>query len=345
VGFCPTVVHAGTPIHASLRFSPAYPHAISSVFTGRSGCGRIPALSDLIPCKAAAVPCTAAPLTWGLHLDYVKALPIFIFSFTCQYVPTHYSVAVRAKPIRSSSIVCHFSSGFGWCFMVHPTPACSQNLFLVHNEQADNSVRCARPPHAAMRLERSTGSCDVSDEARAGAPSFRRLCSSGSAVGRAVANAVGAALSIYILVGVSGYHTFGDQAKADILVEYPDSTGVTLCRVAIVILVAFSYPLQTTPCRQHLIHLLSSAAPGSIGSPTAAPAVFAVVTAALLTSSFLVALNVTSLGLVLAGTYHVYVRMHATPCACMEASQRKRFSLAHARRHVNEMLYLILYEQ
>jgi len=47
----------------------------------------LPALSASIPCKAAAVPCVAAPLTWGLHVDYVKALPIFVFSFTCQYVP------------------------------------------------------------------------------------------------------------------------------------------------------------------------------------------------------------------------------------------------------------------
>ena len=124
---------------------------------------------------------------------------------------------------------------------------------------------------------------------------------------------MGTALSIYMLVGVSGYHTFGAQAKADILVEYPDSPGVTLCRVAIVVLVAFSYPLQTTPCRQHLVHLLSSAAPGSLGSPDAAPAVFAAVTAALLAGSFVVALNVTSLGVVLAGAC---VRAYTCACAC-----------------------------
>jgi hypothetical protein len=122
--------------------------------------------------------------------------------------------------------------------------------------------------------------------------------------------AVGMALSIYLIVGISGYHTFGAQvrvlggqggvvcarqvrdishaklnnqpntnayrncayqAKADILVEFPDSTAVTLCRLAIAVLVALSYPLQIMPCRQHLIHLLQT-----LGTPAPAPALFAV---------------------------------------------------------------------
>ncbi|GME89924.1 unnamed protein product [[Candida] boidinii] len=68
--------------------------------------------------------------------------------------------------------------------------------------------------------------------------------------------AIGMACFLYILVGVSGYLTFGDLVQGNVIAMYPDSTGTTIGRIAIVILVMLSFPLQCHPCRSSTNHVL-----------------------------------------------------------------------------------------
>lgn len=59
----------------------------------------------------------------------------------------------------------------------------------------------------------------------------------------------GSAASIYILVAITGYLSFGSNIAGNIVAQYTPSVFSTIGRAAIVILVMFSYPLQVHPCR------------------------------------------------------------------------------------------------
>jgi len=69
-------------------------------------------------------------------------------------------------------------------------------------------------------------------------------------------------LSVYIVLGYCGYLTFRSSTLANIIDNLPkDTLAVTICRFAVSILVAFSYPLQIHPCRTSLLNLLSVLTP------------------------------------------------------------------------------------
>lgn len=55
--------------------------------------------------------------------------------------------------------------------------------------------------------------------------------------------------SIYVLVAVTGYLSFGSNVIGNIVAQYTPSVFSTIGRAAIVVLVMFSYPLQVHPCR------------------------------------------------------------------------------------------------
>ncbi|KAF2656434.1 hypothetical protein K491DRAFT_596931 [Lophiostoma macrostomum CBS 122681] len=63
---------------------------------------------------------------------------------------------------------------------------------------------------------------------------------------------IGSACVLYILTGITGYLSFGDNIKGNIVSMYPTAAASTIGRLAIVILVMFSYPLQIHPCRASL---------------------------------------------------------------------------------------------
>ncbi|ESZ99213.1 amino acid transporter [Sclerotinia borealis F-4128] len=87
---------------------------------------------------------------------------------------------------------------------------CHQNMFSILNEIKDNSPK------------RTTG---------------------------VVVASIGSAASIYVLVAITGYLSFGNAVKGNIVGMYIPSTASTIAKAAIVILVMFSYPLQVHPCR------------------------------------------------------------------------------------------------
>lgn len=59
----------------------------------------------------------------------------------------------------------------------------------------------------------------------------------------------GMSASIYVLVAVTGYLSFGSNIIGNIVAQYRPSVFSTIGRAAIVVLVMFSYPLQIHPCR------------------------------------------------------------------------------------------------
>mmetsp|Transcript_36662 Transcript_36662/g.90902 ORF Transcript_36662/g.90902 Transcript_36662/m.90902 type:complete len:527 (+) Transcript_36662:22-1602(+) len=74
---------------------------------------------------------------------------------------------------------------------------------------------------------------------------------------------VAMALALYATVALSGYFTYGSKVKADVLLSYPsDSAAVTAARIAIAVVVVFSYPLQAHPSRKCSLTLVRSAQEG-----------------------------------------------------------------------------------
>ncbi|OJD31324.1 amino acid transporter [Diplodia corticola] len=72
-----------------------------------------------------------------------------------------------------------------------------------------------------------------------------------------VSASIGLACSLYILVGITGYLSYGDKVGGNIVSMYAPSVASTIGRLAIVILVMFSYPLQVHPCRASIDAVVS----------------------------------------------------------------------------------------
>lgn len=147
--------------------------------------------------------------------------------------------------------------------------------------------------------------------------------SPGSIVG-VIGSSIGSAASIYTLVAITGYLTFGNDVVGNIVSMYPPSVASTIGKAAIVILVTFSIPLQVHPCRASLDAILKwrpngtqNASAGRPPSPGSRPLLsaparsdhgpvvmsdwrFALLTTCILVMSYIVALNVSSLDRVLA---------------------------------------------
>jgi amino acid permease len=142
---------------------------------------------------------------------------------------------------------------------------------------------------------------------------------------------IGLAASIYILVAITGYLSFGNELGGNIVAQYAPSVSATIGRAAIVVLVMFSYPLQVHPCRASVDAVLKwrpkssklkqkftpSATPSSSSSQQwrdDAPGVqagktrmselsetrFAAITTGIIILSYIVAMTVSSLEAVLA---------------------------------------------
>jgi amino acid permease len=129
---------------------------------------------------------------------------------------------------------------------------------------------------------------------------------------------IGGAASIYILVAITGYLSFGNNIGGNIVGMYPASVSATIGRAAIVVLVMFSYPLQVHPCRASVDAVLkwrpARASNGNDVSPHRFPLLpranrapepmsdlrFAAITSTIIVLSFITSMTVTSLEAVLA---------------------------------------------
>jgi len=75
-------------------------------------------------------------------------------------------------------------------------------------------------------------------------------------INRVIGSAIGIAMSLYILVGLTGYLSFGDNVEPNVIVGYSHAISSTIGRIAIVILVMLSYPLQCHPARASINHII-----------------------------------------------------------------------------------------
>lgn len=71
-----------------------------------------------------------------------------------------------------------------------------------------------------------------------------------------VSGSISPAIAAYLGVGIIGYLTFGNSVGGNIIAMYPYSLSSILGRLAIVILVLFSYPLQCHPCRASVSNVI-----------------------------------------------------------------------------------------
>lgn len=74
---------------------------------------------------------------------------------------------------------------------------------------------------------------------------------------KVIRNAIVIACSSYIVVGVTGYLTFGRDVNGNIITMYPkDSISSLIGRLCMVIMVSLSFPLQCHPCRGSVNHVV-----------------------------------------------------------------------------------------
>ncbi|KAJ3147046.1 hypothetical protein HDU89_005854 [Geranomyces variabilis] len=99
---------------------------------------------------------------------------------------------------------------------------CHQNIFSVYNELVDNT-------HKRVK--------------------------------RVVYTSVGTAFTVYEIVAVLGYLTFGNSVASNIIGQYPASPLITGGQLAIAFLVLLSYPLQCHPCRASVDKIMAAARP------------------------------------------------------------------------------------
>jgi len=64
------------------------------------------------------------------------------------------------------------------------------------------------------------------------------------------------ALWIYFILAYCGYLAYPNLVQDNIILNFPNSVVTLICRVAVTMLVIFSYPLQIHPCRICIINLL-----------------------------------------------------------------------------------------
>eukprot|EP00038_Savillea_parva_P029219 m.69584 g.69584 ORF g.69584 m.69584 type:complete len:517 (+) comp8595_c0_seq2:222-1772(+) len=118
-------------------------------------------------------------------------------------------------------------------------------------------------------------------------------------INRVIGISVTSSWVVYMTVAMAGFATYGDMVQSDVLINYPRSGFVSAVRVAVCLLVVFSYPLQSHPARRSLLTLLTSIRYGKDAKILPSNFEFYAVTAVFLVASLIVALSVTNLGTVL----------------------------------------------
>ncbi|KAI9330253.1 transmembrane amino acid transporter protein-domain-containing protein [Zopfochytrium polystomum] len=132
---------------------------------------------------------------------------------------------------------------------------CHQNIFSIHNELIDNTV---------------------------------------PRVGAVVRYSIWTAFSVYQVIGIIGYLTFGNAVASNVIQMYPSGPIITGGQIALAILFLLSYPLQCHPARASLDKVIS----GGSHEPMSQSR-YIIVTSGLLAASYVLACTVKDLSTVL----------------------------------------------
>ncbi|KAI8328570.1 transmembrane amino acid transporter protein-domain-containing protein [Chlamydoabsidia padenii] len=208
------------------------------------------------------------PLSFLRKLDslkYTSVVALIAVVYLCVIVVEHYFAGDFTPPPQGSVELITFSSKFFSHLPVFVFAfTCHQNIFSVYNELEDNSQRV---------------------------------------INKTIGIAIGSSTFMYELIAILGYLSFGKNVSGNVISEYHQSLFVACGRLAIVILVVFSYPLQAHPCRASLDKVLAWNSPNTRGlkvPPLPSPFKYFAMTTTILICSYLVAITVTKLDLVLA---------------------------------------------
>ncbi|KAG0013374.1 hypothetical protein BGZ80_011117 [Entomortierella chlamydospora] len=162
-----------------------------------------------------------APISFLKKLDSLKATSALALSavvYLVFIVIYFYTNPEQPLPPKEEIRLVHISSQFFTTLPIFVFAfTCHQNIFSVYNELTDNGQ---------------------------------------SMLNRIITSSIGSAVVIYHIIGILGYLTFGNAVGSNIIQMYNSSIVVTIGRVAIVILVLFSFPLQCHPCRACLDKVL-----------------------------------------------------------------------------------------
>ncbi|KAL0079858.1 transmembrane amino acid transporter protein-domain-containing protein [Phycomyces blakesleeanus] len=208
------------------------------------------------------------PLSFLRKLDslkYTSGVALFAVMYLCIIVIYHYISPNFPPPPPEDVEMIAFSTKFFAQLPVFVFAfTCHQNIFSVYNELRDNSQR---------------------------------------SISTVIGTSIGSSAFIYEAIAILGYLSFGKHVRGNIIMEYPPSVFVAGGRLAIVVLVVFSYPLQAHPCRASLDKILAWRTPEARGlkvPPPPSNLKYFCMTTAILIGSYLVAITVSQLDLVLA---------------------------------------------
>ncbi|KAF9437127.1 hypothetical protein BGZ76_001908 [Entomortierella beljakovae] len=162
-----------------------------------------------------------APLSFLKKLDSLKATSALALSavfYLIFIVIFFYIKPDHPHPPKEEIRLVHFSSQFLTTLPIFVFAfTCHQNIFSVYNELSDNGQ---------------------------------------SMLNRIITSSIGSAVVVYHIIGVLGYLSYGNDVGSNIIQMYNSSLIVTIGRIAIVVLVLFSFPLQCHPCRACLDKVL-----------------------------------------------------------------------------------------
>ncbi|KAF9911136.1 hypothetical protein EC991_004690 [Linnemannia zychae] len=163
------------------------------------------------------------PISFLKRLDSLKAtsaLALGAVVYLVFIVVYYYSFPDQPLPPKEEIRLFHPTAQFFTTLPIFVFAfTCHQNIFSVYNELSDNGQ---------------------------------------SMLNRIITTSIGSAVVIYHIIGVLGYLTFGNIVGSNIIQMYNASLLVTIGRIAIVILVMFSFPLQCHPCRACLDKVLTA---------------------------------------------------------------------------------------
>lgn len=241
-----------------------------------------------------------SPLCFMRRLDslrYASMIAVSSVAYLCVLVVVHFLFpSEELRELKGYVSIQKPAGSFSALLSCFPifvfAYTCHHNMFSIINELRDNSLK-----------------------------GIYKVC----------AISVALSMTLYLLIGGSGYATFGDNVPGNIITLYPQSTTTTIGRVAIALLVMLAFPLQCHPARASIDHIIqyfskasdnplqNSEASHLISSPRVSEDVmaeedspqqpqvvplegkrFIAITAGILIFSFLLAISVTSLARVLA---------------------------------------------
>jgi len=108
--------------------------------------------------------------------------------------------------------------------------------------------------------------------------------------------AIMTAFSVFIVVAIAGFLTYGSEVASDVLQSYPDMPVTTSARISISLLVCFTYPLQCNPSRRSILNIWKYADGGREPSASVFRFRYILITVLFLALSFMIAFVLSDLG-------------------------------------------------